>query len=43
MKKARKVAVGDVIQFPLRQFAPLRSGWNAWLFRAATVVPLYSS
>lgn len=43
MKKARKVAVGDVIQFPLREFAPLRHGWNGWLFRAGIVERLYIS
>lgn len=43
MKKALNVKVGDVIQFPLYQFAPLRSGWNGWIFRAGIVEKLYTS
>ena len=43
MKVAKNVKVGDVIQFPRTQFAPLRSGWNGWLFSAGIVEKLYIS
>ena len=43
MRKAKKVSVGDLIQFPLREFAPFRSGWNGWIFRAGIVEKLYIS
>lgn len=43
MVKAKNVSVGDVIQFPLREFAPLRHGWNGWIFRAGIVEKLYIS
>lgn len=43
MKVAKNVKVGDVIQFPRTQFAPLRSGWNGWLFSAGIVENLYIS
>jgi hypothetical protein len=42
-KIARKVKVGDVIQFPRTQFAPLRRGWNGWLFSAGIIEKLYIS
>lgn len=43
MKKAKNVKVGDIVQFPCICFAPLRSGWNGWIFRAAIVERLYKS
>lgn len=43
MKKARNIKVGDVVQFPAYEFAPLRRGWNGWIFRAAIVERLYIS
>ena len=43
MKKAKNVQIGSVIQFPRTQFAPLRSGWNGWLFSAGLVEKLYIS
>jgi hypothetical protein len=43
MKQERNIKVGSVIQFPLRQFAPLRQGWNGWIFRAGIVEKLYIS
>lgn len=43
MKQAKNVKVGSVIQFPLREFAPLRRGWNGWIFRAGIVEKLYIS
>lgn len=43
MKKARNIKVGDVVQFPAYEFAPMRSGWNGWMFRAAIVERLYIS
>lgn len=43
MRKARNIKVGDVVQFPAYEFAPFRSGWNGWIFRAAIVDRLYTS
>ena len=43
MKVAKNVKIGDVIQFPRTQFAPLRKGWNGWLFSAGIVEKLYIS
>lgn len=43
MRKARNIKVGDVVQFPAYEFAPLRRGWNGWIFRAAIVDRLYIS
>lgn len=43
MKKARNVKVGDIVQFPAHEFAPMRRGWNGWIFRAAIVERLYIS
>lgn len=43
MKKAKRVAVGDVVQFPAYEFAPLRRGWNGWIFRAAIIEKLFVS
>lgn len=43
MRKARNIKVGDVVQFPAYEFAPLRKGWNGWIFRAAIVERLYTS
>lgn len=37
MKKAMRVSVGDVIQFPHHCFDERRRGWNGWLFRAGIV------
>ncbi|WP_029541987.1 hypothetical protein [Selenomonas sp. AB3002] len=41
MRKAKKIQVGSVIQFPWYQFEPSRSGWNGWMFRAGIVEKLY--
>ena len=43
MKRAVNVKVGDVIEFPHHCFAPHRSGWNGWIFRAGIVEKLYTS
>lgn len=43
MKVAKNVKPGSVIQFPHHEFAPLRSGWNGWIFRAGIVEKLYIS
>lgn len=29
---------GDLVQVPVHQFAPMRRGWNGWLFSKAVVV-----
>lgn len=33
-----KVKSGDLVQVPRTQFAPMRSGWNGWLFSNAIVL-----
>ena len=43
MKNAKNIKVGDIVQFPCICFAPLRRGWNGWIFRAAIVERLYTS
>lgn len=43
MRKAKKIRVGSVIQFPHYQFAPMRRGWNGWIFRAGIVEKIYTS
>lgn len=43
MKQAKNLKVGDVIQFPRTQFAPLRRGWNGWLFSVGIIEKLYVS
>lgn len=32
-----KIEVGDLVQVPRYQFAPMRHGWNGWLFSEAIV------
>ena len=43
MKKAKNVKVGDIVQFPAYEFAPMRRGWNGWIFQVAIVERLYIS
>ena len=43
MKQAKNVQVGAIVQFPHHCFAPNRSGWNGWIFRAAIVDRFYMS
>jgi|GEM_PF-684298 len=33
-----KLAEGDLVQVPRYQFAPMRHGWNGWLFSDAVVL-----
>ena len=37
MKKVdfNKLQAGDLVEVPRTQFAPMRSGWNGWLFSEA--------
>ena len=39
MKKVdfNKLQAGDLVEVPRTQFAPMRSGWNGWLFSEAVV------
>lgn len=32
------VKVGDLVEVPRTQFAPMRRGWNGWLFSEAVVI-----
>lgn len=43
MKKAKKVEIGDLVSIPVYEFAPLRRGWNGWIFRVGVVEKLYIS
>lgn len=40
MKKVdfEKIKAGDLVEVPRTQFAPMRHGWNGWLFSNAVVV-----
>lgn len=40
MKKANfnKLKPGDLVEVPRTQFAPMRKGWNGWLFSEAVVI-----
>lgn len=40
MRKAnfKKLKAGDLVQVPRYQFAPMRRGWNGWLFSEAVVL-----
>ena len=40
MKKVdfNKLQAGDLVKVPCTQFAPMRSGWNGWLFSEAVVI-----
>ena len=33
-----KMQLGDLVQVPRTQFAPMRRGWNGWLFSEAVVL-----
>ena len=33
-----KMQLGDLVQVPRTQFAPMRRGWNGWLFSDAVVL-----
>lgn len=37
MRKAKNVKVGSIVRIPARQFAPLRQGWNGWIFETGIV------
>lgn len=41
MKKVRNPKVGQLVQIPVYEFAPMRSGWNGWIFRVGTIEKLY--
>lgn len=43
MKVVKNPKVGMVIEFPRTQFAPLRKGWNGWLFSVGIIEELYTS
>lgn len=40
MKKVQfdRLKEGDLVQVPTYQFAPMRRGWNGWLFSKAVVI-----
>lgn len=40
MKKVdfEKIQAGDLVEVPRTQFAPMRHGWNGWLFSNAVVI-----
>lgn len=43
MKRAKNVKVGHLVEVPVYEFAPMRTGWNGWIFRVGVVEKLYVS
>lgn len=43
MKAVKNPRVGQLVQIPVFQFAPMRSGWNGWIFRVGVIEKLYIS
>lgn len=41
MKAVNKPFVGQLVQIPAFEFAPMRSGWNGWIFRVGVIEKLY--
>lgn len=39
MKKA-KIIIGEIVELPVYEFAPFRTGWNGWLFQAGIIKKL---
>lgn len=37
MRHAKNLKIGSLVQVPDYCFAPMRSGWNGWLFRAGVI------
>ena len=40
-KKVRNPKVGDLVQVPVYEFAPFRTGWNGWIFRVGVIERIY--
>lgn len=40
MKAVNKPFVGQLVQIPAFEFAPMRSGWNGWIFRVGVIKPI---
>lgn len=43
MKHAKNVKIGQLVEVPVYEFAPMRTGWNGWIFRVGIVEKLYVS
>lgn len=43
MKAIKNPFVGQLVQIPAFEFAPMRSGWNGWIFRVGVIEKLYIS
>ena len=43
MKNVKNPQVGQLVKVPVYQFAPMRSGWNGWIFRVGVIDGLYIS
>lgn len=37
MKHAKNLKIGSLVQVPDYCFAPMRHGWNGWIFRAGVI------
>ena len=37
MKRIKNPRVGQLVQVPVIEFAPQRSGWNGWIFRVGVM------
>jgi len=40
MKLAKNIKVGLIVEVPYYCFAPMRSGWNGWLFTLGEVIKI---
>lgn len=43
MKIVKNPYVGQLVQIPAFEFAPMRKGWNGWMFRVGVIEKLYIS
>lgn len=43
MRKVKSPKVGMLVQVPVYQFAPMRRGWNGWIFRVGVIDKLFIS
>ena len=38
MKKVVNPYAGQLVQIPAYEFAPMRTGWNGWMFKAGVTL-----
>ena len=42
MKKVKNPKVGQLVEVPTYCFAPMRHGWNGWLFNIGVIEDIYT-